>query len=445
MEENKDLFGNDATLESDETIAEAVAGPEEELFAEPDLEAAVQADAETAAEPGFEAAAEPSAETAFNSALEAGSETGFEENPSAGSGEEAMPEINRFPDEEVREEEILAEVSAEEEARLAGVKAREEEKLAEERAREEARLEAERKAQEEAKLAAERKAQEEARLAAERKAQEEARLAAERKAQEEARLAAERKAQEEAEIAARKKAEEDARIAEEKKAEKEAKKAARRAGREARKEKIRNWVPSPQLPNYLTIARICMIPLFVVLILWVPKPLGNILAMIVFIIASLTDTADGYIARKYNYVSTFGKFMDPLADKLLVCSAMICLVDLGRLESWIVIIIIAREFIISGFRLVAAEKGVVIAANIWGKVKTVFQMLMVILMVANFGGLFDVAAQILKWAALILTLISLATYLFQNRHVLQDEGKNHPDQNQPSQNQPAPNQPWQNG
>ena len=433
MEENKDLFGNDATLESDETIAEAVAGPEEELFAEPDLEAAVQADAETAAEPGFEAAAEPSAETAFNSALEAGSETGFEENPSAGSGEEAMPEINRFPDEEVREEEILAEVSAEEEARLAGVKAREEEKLAEERAREEARLEAERKAQEEAKLAAERKAQEEARLAAERKAQEEARLAAEKKAQEEAK------------IAAQKKAEEDARIAEEKKAEKEAKKAARREAREARKEKIRNWVPSPQLPNYLTIARICMIPLFVVLILWVPKPLGNILAMIVFIIASLTDTADGYIARKYNYVSTFGKFMDPLADKLLVCSAMICLVDLGRLESWIVIIIIAREFIISGFRLVAAERGVVIAANIWGKVKTVFQMLMVILMVANFGGLFDVAAQILKWAALILTLISLATYLFQNRHVLQDEGKNHPDPNQPAQNQPAPNPPWQNG
>lgn len=397
MEENKDLFGNDATLESDETIAEAVAGPEEELFAEPDLEAAVQADAETAAEPGFEAAAEPSAETAFNSALEAGSETGFEENPSAGSGEEAMPEINRFPDEEVREEEILAEVSAEEEARLAGVKAREEEKLAEERAREEAKL------------------------------------------------AAERKAQEEAKIAAQKKAEEDARIAEEKKAEKEAKKAARRAAREARKEKIRNWVPSPQLPNYLTIARICMIPLFVVLILWVPKPLGNILAMIVFIIASLTDTADGYIARKYNYVSTFGKFMDPLADKLLVCSAMICLVDLGRLESWIVIIIIAREFIISGFRLVAAERGVVIAANIWGKVKTVFQMLMVILMVANFGGLFDVAAQILKWAALILTLISLATYLFQNRHVLQDEVQNRPDQNQPSQNQSAPNQPWQNG
>ena len=406
MEENKDLFGNDATLESDETIAEAVAGPDEELFAEPDLEAAQQADAETAAEPGLEAAAEPSAETAFDSALETGTETGPEENPSAGSGEEAVPEINRLADEEVREEEILAEVSAEEEARLAGVKAREEEKLAEERAREEARLEAERKAQEEARLAAERKAQE---------------------------------------IAAQKKAEEDARIAEEKKAEKEAKKAARREAREARKERIKNWVPSPQFPNYLTIARICMIPLFVVLILWVPKPLGNILAMIVFIIASLTDTADGYIARKFNYVSTFGKFMDPLADKLLVCSAMICLVDLGRLESWIVIIIIAREFIISGFRLVAAEKGVVIAANIWGKVKTVFQMLMVILMVANFGGLFDVAAQILKWAALILTLISLATYLFQNRHVLQDEGKNHMDQNQPSQNQPAPDQPWQNG
>ena len=187
------------------------------------------------------------------------------------------------------------------------------------------------------------------------------------------------------------------------------------------RQSIKNWVPSPQLPNQLTIARICMIPLFVVLLLWMKKPAGNILAMIVFILASLTDAADGYIARRYNYITTFGKFMDPLADKLLVCSAMICLVDLGRIESWIVIIIIAREFIISGFRLVAVEKGVVIAANIWGKVKTVMQMLMVILMLGNFSGFLGTVAQILKWAALVLTLISLATYLFQNRHVLKDE------------------------
>ena len=183
---------------------------------------------------------------------------------------------------------------------------------------------------------------------------------------------------------------------------------------------ISEWVPGPNVPNQLTIARICMIPLFVALLLWVPKPAGNILAMIVFILASLTDTADGYIARRYNYVTTFGKFMDPLADKLLVCSALICLVDLGRIESWIVILIIAREFIISGFRLIAVEKGVVIAANYWGKFKTVAQMLMVILMVASFGGIFNAAAQILKWIALALTLISLVTYLAQNRKVLRD-------------------------
>ncbi len=193
--------------------------------------------------------------------------------------------------------------------------------------------------------------------------------------------------------------------------------------REPSKERssLKNWTPGPKFPNQLTIARICMIPLFVILLLWVPKPAGNILSMIVFIVASLTDTLDGHIARKYHYVTTFGKFMDPLADKLLVCSALICLVDLGRIESWIVIIIIAREFIISGFRLVAVEKGVVIAANYWGKVKTVLQMLMVILMTANFGGFLGVVTQILKWLALAFTVISLVSYLLQNRSVLKDE------------------------
>jgi len=223
-------------------------------------------------------------------------------------------------------------------------------------------------------------------------------------------------------------ASERARKAKEKAAE-HAKKAGQKAGEHAKKagqkagevrESIKNWVPGPNLPNQLTIARICMIPVFVALLLWMKKPAGNILAMIVFILASLTDAADGYIARRYNYITTFGKFMDPLADKLLVCSALICLVDLGRIESWIVIIIIAREFIISGFRLIAVEKGVVIAANYWGKFKTVFQMLMVILMVANFGGFFNTLAQILKWIALALTVISLVTYLIQNRQVLKD-------------------------
>ena len=202
-------------------------------------------------------------------------------------------------------------------------------------------------------------------------------------------------------------------------AEKKVKKV-KKASADGKKASGEKWVPGPNLPNQLTIARICMIPLFVVLLLWMKKPAGNILAMIIFIVASLTDAFDGHIARKYNYITTFGKFMDPLADKLLVCSAMICLVDLGRLESWIVIIIIAREFIISGFRLIAVEKGVVIAANYWGKFKTVSQMLMVILMIGNFGGVFNMAAQILKWIALALTVISLVTYLLQNRQVLQD-------------------------
>ena len=202
-------------------------------------------------------------------------------------------------------------------------------------------------------------------------------------------------------------------------AEKKVKKV-KKASADGKKASGEKWVPGPNLPNQLTIARICMIPLFVVLLLWMKKPAGNILAMIIFIVASLTDAFDGHIARKYNYITTFGKFMDPLADKLLVCSAMICLVDLGRLESWIVIIIIAREFIISGFRLIAVEKGVVIAANYWGKFKTVSQMLMVILMIGNLGGVFNMAAQILKWIALALTVISLVTYLLQNRQVLKD-------------------------
>lgn len=179
-------------------------------------------------------------------------------------------------------------------------------------------------------------------------------------------------------------------------------------------------IKNRNLPNQLTMLRMFLVPVFVVILLWCPKPAANYIAAVIFIVASLTDTADGYIARKYNLVSVFGKFMDPLADKLLVCSAMICLVDLGRIESWIVIVIIAREFIISGFRLIAVEKGVVIAANYWGKFKTVFQMVMVILMVANLGGFFNTLGQIFKWLALALTVISLCTYLYQNKSVLKE-------------------------
>ncbi len=110
----------------------------------------------------------------------------------------------------------------------------------------------------------------------------------------------------------------------------------------------------------------------------------------IFVVASLTDMLDGKIARKYNLVTNFGKFMDPLADKLLVCSAMICMIPLGKLPAWFVIVIIAREFIISGFRLVAADNGVVIAASYWGKFKTVSQMFMIILLlIADLGGVFN--------------------------------------------------------
>ena len=138
----------------------------------------------------------------------------------------------------------------------------------------------------------------------------------------------------------------------------------------------------------------------------------------IFVVASVTDWFDGKLARKYNLVTNFGKFMDPLADKLLVCSAMICFIELDKLPAWIVIIIIGREFIISGFRLIAAENGVVIAANYWGKFKTASQMVMIILLLADLGGIFDTLAQIFIWISLALTVISLITYIWQNKSVL---------------------------
>ena len=176
------------------------------------------------------------------------------------------------------------------------------------------------------------------------------------------------------------------------------------------------------LPNKLTIARMIMVPFFVVFMLtgW-GGAANRYICLVIFCAASITDTLDGYIARRDNLVTDFGKFMDPLADKLLVCSAMICMVDLDRLASWIVIIIIGREFIISGFRLIAAEKGVVIAANYWGKFKTVSQMIMIILLILNFQHpVFRVLTTIFIWASLILTIISLATYIWENLSVISD-------------------------
>ena len=173
------------------------------------------------------------------------------------------------------------------------------------------------------------------------------------------------------------------------------------------------------LPNKLTILRTVMIPFFILFLYtdWF-HGYDKIIAAVIFIAASLTDMLDGKIARKYNLVTNFGKFMDPLADKLLVCSALIALVDLNKIAAWVVIIIIAREFIISGFRLIAAENGVVIAANYWGKFKTVSQMIMIILLMLDFGGIFTVLTQIFIWLSVALTIISLLTYIMQNRKVL---------------------------
>ena len=173
------------------------------------------------------------------------------------------------------------------------------------------------------------------------------------------------------------------------------------------------------LPNKLTILRVIMIPFFIVFLLVPITPYDKWIALTIFIIASLTDLLDGKIARKYNLVTNFGKFMDPLADKLLVCSALICLIELGKIPAWMVIVIIAREFIISGFRLVASDSGVVIAASYWGKFKTIFQMAAVCLLIVDIAVL-QVLTQIILWIAVILTVVSLVDYLAKNKEVMKD-------------------------
>ena len=180
------------------------------------------------------------------------------------------------------------------------------------------------------------------------------------------------------------------------------------------------------LPNKLTIFRVILIFPFVVLLLGghgnlFPNLLlsTDYIALIIFIVASLTDLLDGKIARKYNLVTNFGKFMDPLADKLLVGAAMIALIEMGRIPAWIVIIIISREFIISGFRLIAADNGVVIAASYWGKVKTVFQMIMICLMIANIYAI-EFLTNVVMWISVGLTIVSLIDYIWKNKNILSD-------------------------
>ena len=181
------------------------------------------------------------------------------------------------------------------------------------------------------------------------------------------------------------------------------------------------------LPNKLTTLRMFLVPVFAVFLVGGSDNYATrIAACIIFCAASLTDMLDGKIARKYNLITDYGKFMDPLADKLLVCTAMICLMSFGQLPAWFLIVIIAREFIISGFRLIAADNGVVIAASYWGKFKTVFQMAMVIVMilkirVAPFALFFEVLETLLMYIAVILTVVSLIDYLLKNRNVLKEQ------------------------
>ena len=175
------------------------------------------------------------------------------------------------------------------------------------------------------------------------------------------------------------------------------------------------------LPNKITVFRIFMIPFFVACMLIKEIPYHEIIAGVIFIIAALSDLVDGKIARRFNLVTNFGKFMDPLADKLLVQSALLCFVANGLLPAWIAIVIMSREFIISGFRLVAADKGIVIAAGYLGKLKTVFQMVMSVMLIFHFSHPVWLATeQIFIWGSLILTIVSLIDYLIKNKDVLKE-------------------------
>ena len=173
------------------------------------------------------------------------------------------------------------------------------------------------------------------------------------------------------------------------------------------------------LPNKLTILRVLMIPLFCVFLAFSPdSDLWRWISLAVFALACLTDWADGKIARQNNLVTNFGKFMDPIADKLLVMSAFVMLCSQGRMEAWAVIVIMAREFIVSGFRLVAAEGGVVIAASTIAKFKTVSQMLAVMLTIVFVPGPLAIIAKLVLYVAVVLTALSGIDYVWKNRQFL---------------------------
>ncbi|MBR3309104.1 MAG: CDP-diacylglycerol--glycerol-3-phosphate 3-phosphatidyltransferase [Lachnospiraceae bacterium] len=182
------------------------------------------------------------------------------------------------------------------------------------------------------------------------------------------------------------------------------------------------------LPNKLTILRLVFIPFYVFFVMTDFFSFTSHVALVIFLLASFTDTLDGIIARKYGLVTDFGKFADPLADKILVVAGMVCFVALGRLPVWVCIIILAREFAVSGFRLVVASKGTVIAASYWGKFKTGFQMAMICLMTFDMQRLvtehgwspvvwnvYHIVTIVIMYIALALTLISMVDYFYKNR------------------------------
>lgn len=175
------------------------------------------------------------------------------------------------------------------------------------------------------------------------------------------------------------------------------------------------------LPNKLTLARVVLIPIFIIAyFIQFKLEHGYLITTIIFCVASLTDYLDGYIARKHNLVTDFGKFMDPLADKLLVCTAIILFTWAGKLNPIIVIVIVSRDFIISGFRLIAASKGKVIAASYWGKLKTVTQIFMIVLILLDFNiTSLKILTKAVIFVAFVLTIVSLVDYVIKNKDILQ--------------------------
>ena len=173
------------------------------------------------------------------------------------------------------------------------------------------------------------------------------------------------------------------------------------------------------IANKLTVFRVVLVPFFVLFVLTDFTEYNRWIAFAIFCIATITDKLDGTIAKKYNMVTNFGKFMDPIADKLLISSALICLCSLGEIPAWVIIIIIAREFVISGIRLVASDNGVTIAASWWGKLKTISQMTMIIIILMDIEKL-SLLCDIVMYISLALTIISMIDYLIKNKDVMKD-------------------------